>query len=116
MNKLGTFIATCALTLPMQVFAECSRPAVPELADGATAEIDQLVSSQAAVKAYQEQVEVFRKCLETEEMVDQEDGEVLPEDQAARLAEHNASVDEEEAVAASWNEEITEYKAREAAK
>jgi len=106
-------LVAAVLVAAPHVMAECVRPQVPEIADGTTADVEAMVKSQQDVKSYQAQAEVYRQCLQEQEIEDQEDGEISEEDKAARLAAYNGMVDEETALAESWNTEIREFKSRE---
>ena len=110
-----SLLAAATITLSGAALAECVRPQPPALVDGATADIEAMVKTQQDVKSYQAQAESFRKCIQEEEMKDMEDGKVSEESQAARLAAHNGVVDEETALAESWNAQIRAFKARETA-
>lgn len=104
-------IATFALLLTANLaLAECSRPTAPELPDGAVSDLETMVAGQKAVKAYVTETEAYLDCLtaEGEAAVDAE----TPEQQLARIERHNSAVDEMEAVAEAFNEEIREYKAQ----
>ena len=104
-------IASAILLLATNLaFAECTRPTPPQLPDGATSDLETMVAGQKAVKAYVAETEAYLDCLtaEGEAAVDEE----TPEEQLARVEEHNQAVDEMEAVATDFNEEIREYKAK----
>lgn len=95
------------------VAAQCSRPEAPELPDGATADLEAMVAGQKAVKTYVSGTEAYLECMNAALAErDMEGGEEPAEEQNARIEAHNAAVDEMEAVAASFNEEIAEYKAK----
>jgi hypothetical protein len=90
--------------------AECSRPTAPQIPDGETSDLEAMVEGQKAVKAYVAETEAYLDCLNAE-------GEAVaetetPEQQLARIERHNAAVDEMEAVAGQFNEEISAYKAK----
>lgn len=105
------FIASAILLLATSTaFADCSRPTAPELPDGATSDLETMVAGQKAVKAYVAETEAYLDCLtaEGEAAVEEE----TAEEQLARVEQHNAAVDEMEAVATAFNEEIREYKAK----
>jgi hypothetical protein len=98
------------LILAQTATAACNRPTAPVLPDGDTAELEAMVAGQKAVKAYVTETEAYLECLNAE-------GEAVaetetPEQQLARIDEHNSAVDEMEAVAGQFNEEIREYKAK----
>ena len=90
--------------------AECSQPSAPALPDGATSDLETMVAGQQAVKAYVAETEAYLDCLTAEGEAAAE--EETPEEQLARIEQHNKAVDEMEAVAAEFNEEIREYKAK----
>ena len=105
------FVLTTALLLTSSLsIAECSRPTAPELPDGATADMPTMVEGQKAVKAYVAGTEAYLDCLTAEE--GEAGGEADPDAELARVGMHNAAVDEMDAVAAKFNEEIREYKAK----
>ena len=90
--------------------AECNRPAAPVLPDGDTADMQAMIDGQKAVKAYVTGTDAYLDCLTTE---DTEAGaEENPDATLARVNEHNAAVDEMEAVATKFNEELRAYKAK----
>lgn len=92
------------------VFAECSRPTAPQLPDGETSDLEAMVEGQKAVKAYVAATEAYLDCLNAEGEAAAETE--TPDEQLARIEEHNSAVDDMEAVAGQFNEEIREYKAK----
>ncbi|MEE4191037.1 MAG: hypothetical protein V2I66_05635 [Halieaceae bacterium] len=90
--------------------AECSRPAAPQLPDGSSSDLEAMVEGQKAVKAYVAETEAYLDCLNEESAAAAD--EETPEQQLARIELHNEVVDDMEAVAAAFNEEIREYKAK----
>ena len=91
-------------------FAECSRPAAPELPDGATSDLETMVEGQKSVKTYVADTEAYLSCITAESEAAAETE--TPEQQMARVEHHNEVVDEMEALAGKFNEEIREYKAK----
>ncbi|MDJ0877421.1 MAG: hypothetical protein QNI86_02360 [Halieaceae bacterium] len=91
-------------------FAECDRPIPPQLPDGASADLETMVEGQKAVKAYVAATEAYLDCLNEEGAAAAD--EETPEEQLARIELHNKAVDDMEALAAAFNEEIREYKAK----
>ena len=89
--------------------AECSRPAAPELPDGATSDLETMVEGQKAVKTYVTDTEAYLGCITAESEAAAETE--TPEQQLERVEHYNAVVDEMEALASRFNEEIREYKA-----
>ena len=90
--------------------ADCDLPTAPDLPDGETSDLETMVEGQKAVKAYVASTEAYLDCLNQEGEVAAE--EETPEQQLARIEAHNKAVDDMEAVAATFNEEIREYKAK----
>ena len=91
-------------------FAECSKPTAPTLPDGSTSDLETMVEGQKAVKAYVAETEAYLACL-TEEGEAAAETETT-EQQLARVEMHNKAVDEMEAIAGEFNEEIREYKSK----
>jgi hypothetical protein len=95
--------------------ADCTAPTAPALPDGATANMEQMLEGQQAVKAFQAATLEYMKCLEPA-LNAAEAGIKAGEEgaeaayQAAQEA-YNGAVSAEEAVAGQFNTEIREYKA-----
>ena len=105
------FVLTTALLLTSSLsIAECSRPTAPELPDGATADMQTMVDGQQAVKVYVAGTEAYLDCLTAAE--GEAGGEANPDVEMERVEMHNAAVDEMDAVADKFNEEIREFKAK----
>ena len=86
--------------------ADCAVPK-PPAAVGEDPTLDELITTQGAVKAFQEEAITYRDCLE--ELRDDE--EITEGNLTALNAAHDATVDMEEQVAERFNEEVREYKA-----
>jgi len=87
----------------------CTMPESPTIPDGRTASEQELVATVAEIKTFQAALADFRECLQAEE-----DGlgeEMTPEQQQSIVESFNSSVDEEEAVAAEFNEAVGAFKA-----
>jgi hypothetical protein len=67
-----------------------------------------MIDGQKAVKAYVAGAEAYLDCLVAQG--EEAGGEADPDAELARTEKHNAAVDEMDAVAARFNEEIREYK------
>ena len=93
-------------------FAECGRPEKPVLPDGAVSDLAAMVEGQKTAKAYVAGTEAYLECLAAEGEAAGGEEESNAEEQAARVDAHNAAVEEMEVVAAEFNEEIREYKAK----
>ena len=99
--------------------AECIYPKTPaNTPDGATATEEQMVAGMKAVKEYNAQVSAYLSCLEMEMNARVEAaGPDAPADQVAQIKaihtkRHNAAVEELEAHAARFNEQVKAYKSR----
>ena len=111
-----------ALSASVQAQSACTYPQAPQkFPDGATAPKEDMVAGQATVKAYAAAVqETYLPCLDKEmtdsiAKLDTADEGYAPKKQALEdihAKKHNAALDELQAVADRWKEEITEYKAR----
>lgn len=116
-----TIIAIAAATASLlagAAQAACIYPRAPEqMPDGKTASETEMVESHRAVKQFNEDINAYNTCLELELNSLEQSG--LYEE--ARLAElrimqvkkNNAAVDEAQAVADRFNEQLRIYKARE---
>jgi hypothetical protein len=99
--------------------AECVYPKAPaNMPDGATATEEEMVAGMKTVKEYNGQVTAYLSCLEMEMNARVEAaGPDAPADQVAQIKaihtkRHNAAVEELEAHAARFNEQVKAYKAR----
>jgi len=121
MKKLG--FAMAILTLGSSAaMADCAKPDTPQLPDGASATMEDMLAGQKAVKTFQTANMEYMKCLEqvfttaeakVKEGADSAD-EAVAEAQKAyteAVEAYNAAVSAEETVAGQFNTEIREYKA-----
>lgn len=99
--------------------AECVYPKAPSaMPDGATATEQEMVEGMKAVKTYNEEVTGYLNCLDMEMNARIEAaGAEAPADQIAQIRaiqakRHNAAVEELEAHAARFNEQVKAFKAR----
>lgn len=99
--------------------AECVYPKAPSgMPDGRTATEAEMIDGMKAVKAYNNEVTAYLNCLDLEMQarIDAAGAEA-PADQVAQIKSmqakrHNAAVEELEAHAARFNEQVKAYKAR----
>ncbi|PLW70926.1 hypothetical protein [Pseudohalioglobus lutimaris] len=95
--------------------AECTAPASPTLPDGASSSMDDMLSGQQAVKAFQAANLEYMKCLEPSLAEAEAAVKAGDEGAEARYQQaqetYNAAVSAEESVAGQFNTEIREYKA-----
>lgn len=92
-----------------QAQTECAMPESPTIPNGRRATEQELVAVVAEIKTFQAALADYRACLQAQE---QELGEeITPEQQRTILRSYNESVDEEEAVAAEFNDAVQAFKA-----
>lgn len=111
MKLTTTHAALLSLLLAGNAMAECVKPEVPEIADGATAEKDAFFDSYGEAKAYLGEADAFLKCLIEEDKAAKEAGQ-SKEQSDARLDIYNKVVEEMQAVGEKLNAEVKEFKAR----
>lgn len=119
MNIIRTSALGLVLLGPWAMADDCVSPAAPELPDGATSTMEQMLAGQQAVKAFQAANLEYMGCLEAglsaaEAAVKSASEEEKASAQASydKVVEaYNAAVSMEEEVAGQFNTEIREYKA-----
>lgn len=118
MNK--TFVSGLCLLAALAApaaGATCIYPRPPENApDGATATYEQMVEAQRAVKQFDADITAYTACLQMEleallASVEVDDAR-RAELQAMQVKKNNAAVDEAQAVADRFNEQLRVYKER----
>ena len=99
--------------------AECLYPKAPaSIPDGSTATEQEMVDGMKAVKEYNSAVTAYLSCLDMEMQarIDAAGAEAPPDQiaqiKAIQAKRHNAAVEELEAHAARFNEQVKAYKAR----
>ena len=124
--KPASIVAVVPLMLAVTGLAQaqtaCVYPQAPQtFLDGATAPKEDMVTGQASIKTYASAVqETYLPCLEKEKVdsiakLDAADAAYAQKKLALEeihAKKHNAALDELQAVADRWKEEITEFKAR----
>jgi cell fate (sporulation/competence/biofilm development) regulator YmcA (YheA/YmcA/DUF963 family) len=120
MKALFSLVAIALLAAP--VHAACSYPTAPtKIPDGATATLAEMVAAQKAVKQFDEQINAYTACIKLEEDAQlSKGGDKLTAEQkkaieAQQAQKNNAAVDEDQALADRFNEQIRIFKARPAA-
>jgi outer membrane murein-binding lipoprotein Lpp len=87
----------------------CESPSMVTVPDGSEATMDQMVTAQQQVRAYVAAMEEYLACVNDEL---ETAGDDAPEEYKSLLiTRHNTAVNEMEAVAAAFNEEVQAYKA-----
>lgn len=111
--------AIAALTLSLSAAADCIYPKAPEKTpDGKTASEAEMVEGMKALKKFDTEVNAYTACLEQETSARISEGsQQLQPDQVQQIKaiqskRHNAAVDDLQAHAAQFNEQVRVYKAR----
>ncbi len=100
-------------------FADCPYPAAPtNIPDGRTATLEEMVAGQKAVKAYDLAVKNYVSCIDAEldAAIVKASDSLKPQQkkdmQNVEAQKHNAAIDQEQAIADRFNEQVKAYKAR----
>jgi hypothetical protein len=104
-------------------YADCPYPQAPtKIPDGATATLEEMVAGQKAVGAYQKAINDYTACIDKEldDSIAKGGDKLKPEQkqdmQRVEAQKHNAAVDQLQAIADRFNEQVKVYKARTADK
>jgi uncharacterized protein YfkK (UPF0435 family) len=97
--------------------AACIYPRAPDrVPDGSTATYDEMVAAQKAVKQFNEDIDAYNSCLDLEMATLEQSGSYdetrLEELRAMQAKKNNAAVDEVQALADRFNEQLRIFKAR----
>jgi hypothetical protein len=117
MTKKIAFAALVACLAAGSAQATCIYPRAPEqIPDGKTATYEEMVAGQKSVQQFNEDVTAYNACLDMEmlslEQSGQFDANRLLELRAMQAKKNNAAVDEVQAVADQFNEQLRIFKAR----
>ncbi len=98
-------------------WATCIYPRAPErVPDGKTATFDEMLAAQQTVKQFNEDVNAYNACLDMEMKSLEQSGEYdearLTELRTMQAKKNNAAVDEVQAIADQFNEQLRIFKAR----
>lgn len=115
--KVSILAATVALAVVGgPVYAACSYPTAPDkLPDGSVASKEEMIAGKQLVQQYNKDMEAYLSCikLEYDTQVTQDAAALTPEQKAElekrQTQKHNAAIDELEAVAGRFNEQIRAY-------
>ncbi len=115
MKAIKYFSLALAIGSTNAFAGDCVAPAAPELPDGASSSMEEMLAGQKAVKTFQTANLEYMKCLEPA-LAAAEAAVKAGEEGAAEAYQsaqdtYNAAVSTEEAVAGQFNTEIREYKA-----
>ena len=97
--------------------ATCIYPRAPEhIPDGNTAAFEEMAAAQKAVKQFDEDVTAYNACLDMEMLSYEQSGQFEPnrllELRAMQAKKNNAAVDEVQAIADRFNEQLRIFNAR----
>jgi len=121
MKALSALACTAALAAAT-AHADCPYPTAPaSLPDGRTATLEDMLAGQKAVKEYQKAIDEYVGCLDKELDSNKPKGDLNAQQKAEvekmsamEAQKHNAAVDQAQAVADRFNEQVKVYKARQA--
>ena len=123
MKALLAMAFTAGLALVGPAYADCPYPPAPDkLPDGASATLEDMLAGQKAVKAYQMAIDGYVACIDKElDAAIVKGGDQLKPAQKADMQhveaqKHNAAIDQVQAVADRFNEQVKVFKARTADK
>lgn len=113
-RKLLTIGAAFALAFGVATAqAECAFPKAPAtIPDGKTASEPEMVAAMQAFKAYNDEVNAFGACLEEETKSKAAGTAQLMQLKTMQTKKHNAAIDELQAKAKLFNEQVRVFKAR----
>lgn len=117
MTKIIKLAAISILLFSTSAAFACDYPQRASFPDGQTATKDEMIAGQQSVKAYMAAMEEYLACIAADEeaaiaqMEDPAEG-VLQQREQMLGKRHNAAVEEMEIVAAEFNNEVREYKAK----
>ena len=118
MKALSALAFTAALVAGA-AHADCPYPTPPaKLPDGATATLEEMLAAQKTVKAYQKAIDDYVACIDKalDEAIAKGGDKLKPEQQAdmqkVEHQKHNAAIDQEQAIADRFNEQVRVFKSR----
>jgi hypothetical protein len=109
--NLGAVFAFAAFAATAN--AECAFPKAPaNIPDGKTASETEMVAAMQAFKAYNDEVNAFGACLEEETKSKAAGTAQLMQLKTMQAKKHNAAIDELQAKAKLFNEQVRVFKTR----
>ena len=110
-------LAVIALAASGAAQAACIYPRAPDtLPDGSTASYEEMAAAQKAVQQFNDDINAYNACLDLEMVTLERSGAYdenrLTELRAMQAKKNNAAVDEVQAVADRFNEQLRIFKAR----
>ena len=120
---MKALLAIAFATATAAAYADCPYPQAPtKVPDGATATLEEMVAGQKAVGEYQKAINEYTACIDKEldDALAKGGDKLKPEQkqdmQRVEAQKHNAAVDQLQAIADRFNEQVKVYKARTADK
>ena len=120
---MKALLAIAFATATAAAYADCPYPQAPtKIPDGASATLEEMVAGQKAVGAYQKAINDYTACIDKEldDAIAKGGDKLKPEQkqdmQRVEAQKHNAAVDQLQAIADRFNEQVKVYKARTADK
>jgi hypothetical protein len=114
--SLGIAIAALGIalaTFSLAAHADCTFPKAPAgMPDGKNASEAEMIEAMRAFKAYNEEVTAFASCLDQETKNKAAGTAQLMQLKTLQMKKHNAAVDELQAKAKLFNEQVRLFKAR----
>ena len=112
-KKVLHTIAAVAFLFASCVHADCAFPKAPaSIPDGKTASEQDMVAAMTAFKAYNEEVNAFGQCLDQETKDKAAGTAQLMQLKTMQTKKLNAAMDELQAKAKQFNEQVRIFKAR----
>jgi len=106
-------LAIASLGLSVTAHAECSFPKAPAtIPDGKTATEAEMIAAMQAFKAYNDEVTAFGTCLDEETRSKSAGTAQIMLLKTMQAKKHNAAVDELQAKAKLFNEQVRIFKSR----
>jgi len=113
LKKIGFAVALGMTALSLAAQAECTYPKAPaSIPKGTTATEQEMVGAMQAFKAYDADVKTFGACLEQETRAKSAGTAQLMQLKTLQSKKLSAAVDELQAKAREFNEQVRVYKAR----
>ncbi len=115
-NVIKLALIGLALGSAASIAGECAAPSEPQLPDGATATMEQMLAGQKSVKEYQAANSEYRACLDPKVSAAQVAAAGDSPSEAAQTTlkqlndEYNGSVSKEEEIATKFNTALRDYK------
>jgi hypothetical protein len=112
-KKVLQIITAVALSFAFSVHADCAFPKAPAaIPDGKSASEQEMVAAMTAFKAYNEEVTAFGQCLDQETKSKSAGTAQLMQLKTMQTKKLNAAMDELQAKAKQFNEQVRIFKGR----